>query len=188
MKKKSLFASFFTLSFALVTAGCNNKSQEHAYLYVEEVPATCTVDGVEEHYACEDCPLLFDMDKNEVTLDDLVIPAHHTMVSVNSKEETCTEDGYYAYYHCEMCGKNFADEDGEVEIDLKDITLPKKGHHFHFHEAVEATCTEDGSLAYYECDQCHKYYADENGENELSVSDVRLEALGHDMVHHEAVE
>lgn len=188
MKKKSLFTSLLAISTIFTIIGCNNKSHEHTYVYVDEVPATCTVDGVEEHYACGDCDLLFDMNKNEVTLDDLVIKAHHTLVTVDSKQETCTEDGYYTYYHCEVCEKNFADEDGQTEIDLADITIPKKGHNIHFHEAVAATCTEDGNIAYYQCDNCHKYYSDEQGENELTINDIRVLALGHDLLHHEAIE
>ena len=188
MKKKSLFISLLAISTIFTIIGCNNKSHEHTYVYVDEVPATCTVDGVEEHYACGNCDLLFDMNKKEVTLDDLVIKAHHTLVTVDSRQETCTEDGYYTYYHCQVCEKNFADEEGQSEIDLADITIPKKGHNIYFHEAVAATCTEDGNIAYYQCDNCHKYYSDEQGENELTINDIRVLALGHNLLHHEAVE
>ena len=188
MKKKSLFISLLAISTVFTIIGCNSKSHEHTYVYVDEVPATCTVDGVEEHYACGNCDLLFDMNKKEVTLGDLVIKAHHTLVTVDSRQETCTEDGYYTYYHCEVCEKNFADEEGQNEIDLADITIPKKGHNIHFHEAVAATCTEDGNIAYYQCDNCHKYYSDEQGENELTINDIRVLALGHNLLHHEAVE
>ena len=46
--------------------------------WIEEVPETCTKDGIKEHYECIGCHKYFDKDKNEIT--DLAIPAHHTPV------------------------------------------------------------------------------------------------------------
>ena len=47
--------------------------------------------------------------------------------------------------------------------------------------AVEATCTEAGHTAYYECSGCGKYYSDEAGENEISLDDTVIAATGHSM-------
>lgn len=188
MKKKSLFKILLASSIFITLFGCGNKSHEHVYIHVDEVPASCTVDGVEEHYTCEKCDLLFDLGKKEVNKEDLIIKAHHMIETISSSQETCTEDGYYTYYHCTVCGKNFADEDGENEIDLEDVTIPKTGHNLHFHAAKEATCTEGGNNAYYLCEKCHKYYSDENGEHELTLEEIHIPSLGHDLIVHEAKE
>ena len=48
------------------------------------------------------------------------------------------------------------------------------------HAAVEATCTEPGSLLYYECSECGKFFSDNNGIEEIEESSWVIEALGHD--------
>ncbi len=40
-------------------------------------------------------------------------------------------------------------------------------HEMEAHEAVEASCTEAGSSAYWSCESCGKYFSDENGETEI---------------------
>ena len=54
-------------------------------------------------------------------------------------------------------------------------------------EAREPTCTETGNNTYWTCSTCHKVFADEQGENETSVSAETIPALGHSMVKTEAV-
>ena len=49
-------------------------SKGHTYTFVDEVPATYDNDGIKAHYICSECDKLFDLDKNEVTSDKLVIP------------------------------------------------------------------------------------------------------------------
>ena len=75
-----------------------------------------------------------------------------------------------------------------VQIDLyvynesdDELTIPARGHHIVFHDAKEATCTEDGSLAYWMCDRegCGKCYRDANGEQEIAESSLVIAAVGH---------
>ena len=40
--------------------------------------------------------------------------------------------------------------------------------------AVAATCTETGNIEYWYCDDCDKYYSDENGTDEISDTDIAL--------------
>lgn len=58
----------------------------------------------------------------------------------------------------------------------------KDNTHVHSMEsvaAVEATCTEDGNIAYYKCSVCGKYFSDEAGKNELAKEDVVIPTLDH---------
>lgn len=55
----------------------------------------------------------------------------------------------------------------------------------HVHELVpksgkEATCTEDGYKAYYECSGCHKLFSDAEGKNRISAPEV-IKKLGHSL-------
>ena len=44
---------------------------------------------------------------------------------------------------------------------------------------VAPECATAGSVAYWQCLSCGKYYADELAENELGVKDISLPAVGH---------
>ena len=46
-------------------------------------------------------------------------------------------------------------------------------------EEKEATCTEEGNIAYWQCTKCKKYFADENGASQISADVVIIEATGH---------
>lgn len=59
------------------------------------------------------------------------------------------------------------------------------GEHTHTlqaHEAVAATCTEDGHTAYWSCIGCDELFADANGETTTTLEEVTLAALGHNTV------
>lgn len=49
-----------------------------------------------------------------------------------------------------------------------------------------ATCTETGILTHYRCDGCGKLFADEKGENEITLQDTVAALLPHDTVRHDA--
>ena len=69
--------------------------------FVDEVPESCTVNGVKAHYECS-CGKLFSDEnaENEVTLADLAIPAHHV------PDATWSSDNDDNHYHlCTVCGE-----------------------------------------------------------------------------------
>ena len=51
-------------------------------------------------------------------------------------------------------------------------------HELTFVGAKEATCTTDGNVEHYVCNDCAKYFADELGKNELTKSEVIVKATG----------
>ena len=46
-------------------------------------------------------------------------------------------------------------------------------------EAKEASCTENGNIAYWRCNDCSKYFADANGYEEISPEDTVIPSDGH---------
>lgn len=160
----------------------------HTIVAVNAKEATCTEDGNTAHYKCSVCGKLFSDEEGttEITAESTVVEANgHTIVAVNAKEATCTEDGNTAHYKCSVCEKLFSDEEGATEITVDSTVIAKEGHAMTHHEAVPATCTEDGTLEYYSCSRCNKNFADENGTTEkTSTVDVKK---GHEMTHHDAV-
>ena len=77
----------------------------------------------------------------------------------NCVEATETEQGYTGDTYCLGCGAII--EKGNV--------IEKTGHthSMTYHEGVEATCTKEGSCAYWSCDLCQKNFADKEGAEEL---------------------
>ena len=158
----------------------------------EEVPAQCLENGTKEYYECE-CGLLFSDDKgqNEVSLAELVIQAtgHVNLTYHEEVPAQCLENGTKAYYECE-CGLMFADEDKEKELSYAELVIGATGHAdpLTYHAAVEPTCTENGNIAYYECENCGLLFRDGGGEIEIIRDEIIVNATGHlELEYHPAV-
>lgn len=107
----------------------------------------------------------------------------HKKTEVPEKKATCTEDGVIRHYKCEECGKLFLDEamtdKNEVTAGDSRLVLPKTGHKpKKVADKVDATCTKDGNIEYYECSECKKLFSDAEGKNEIKSSDTVIKA-GH---------
>ena len=55
------------------------------------------------------------------------------------------------------------------------------------HDGKEATCTQNGALAYWECSKCGKLYNSENATTEITAEDIVIAAFGHMVVTDAAV-
>ena len=72
---------------------------------------------------------------------------------------------------------------------LQPAKMPECSHpNMQEHAAIEATCTEDGNVAYWSCADCAKYFSDAQGTTEISLSDIVVGATGHTEVVDEAVD
>lgn len=113
---------------------------------------------------------------------------HTPSALVEAKDATCTEDGNVAYYRCTdpECGKYFSDQACMHEI--AEVFSPSTGHSMEAKvDAKAATCTEDGNLEYYHCPRCDKYFADTDGNTD--ITDTYLtEKTGHSMTRYEVAE
>ena len=128
------------------------------------VPATCTTAGSYDlvTYCTDDNAVLNVEKKTEPALG-------HKLVYHVGQAATCTEPGYEAYNTCERC-----DYTTFVEI-------PATGHqHITTREEnrINPTCTTAGSY------ELVTYCSDDNYV--ISRETKTLEALGHDLVHHDA--
>ena len=104
----------------------------------------------------------------------------HALSLHRAKEATCTEAGNVEYYSCSDCGKLFSDAEGKNEVTLDEVTIAALGHKTVAVEAKEATCTEDGCIAHYECENgCGMYFSDAEGENVIAADEVVLPKLEH---------
>lgn len=133
--------------------------EKHVHIMVEhqQEDATCTVEGKRAYWHCSGCNKDYlDQDGNEEA-GDLTIPAvGHVLQKVEKKEPTCLEDGNVEYYHCSVCEKDYPENDKFSKDELNSTVLPATGHNFQEHERKEATCFENGNIAYYHCTNCNK--------------------------------
>ena len=104
----------------------------------------------------------------------------HLLTKTAAKDATCTEDGNKEYWTCEHCGKYFLSDDTNPEtakaVEQSETVIPAS-HELTKVDAKAATCTEDGNIAYWQCDVCKKTFTDEAGKN--AVDNVIIPALKH---------
>ena len=128
------------------------------------VNATCTADGSYESVVyCERC-------NEELSRETKVIPAlGHDLTSYEAKAPTCTEIGWDAYDVCSRCDLNTYAEKAALGHTAAEAVEENR---------IEADCLNEGSyeLVVY-CATC--------GE-ELSREAFVIDALGHDLVSHDA--
>ncbi|MBQ4365289.1 MAG: leucine-rich repeat protein [Clostridia bacterium] len=149
-----------------------------------ETAPTCTTPGNIAYYSCYVCGKYYEargsyetgysFDDNcpEISLEDTVIPASHTLEPHPGYAPTCTAAGVSDYWKCTVCGKSYLDEEATQEItpeNVNDVMYPPAlGHNMTFVPAKAATCQETGNSAYYKCERCEKFFEDEDGENEIT--------------------
>ena len=160
---------------------------EHQFgTWIEEVPATCTVDGVKGHYTCSVCKKHYESDK-ETVITSLVIAARGT-----HDFETIKHNETHHWYEC-SCGE--IDEINKVAHtwDSSEVTtnptcekvgeriytcvcgetkaeeIAALGHSEEVVPAVAATCTEKGLTEGKKCSVC----------GEVLVAQTEIPALGH---------
>ncbi len=133
-----------------------------------------------------------ELDPYEVDISGTtVVPADITvakaLTAVEGKDATCVEPGNKAYYKDDE-GNLFEDADGLIPTTEDEVTIPATGEHtLTHHEAVPHTCTEDGTIEYWECSVCGKYFSDAEGQSEIADKNV-TDPAAHTLTHHEATE
>ena len=65
-----------------------------------------------------------------------------------------------------------------AEVTYTVVVSPESEHDLSYVEAQEASCLEDGNIAYYECSKCGAIFADAEATTELELEDVTIAAIG----------
>ncbi|SFC68567.1 GDSL-type esterase/lipase family protein [Ruminococcus albus] len=174
-------------------------------VYVEAKTATCTEDGNTGYWydKANDKYFTDDKGKNEIAKADTVIKSNGH--SYGLPQWTWSDDNTAsAEFVCEKCGDTLVikaevtskiveeptyTKAGKITYTAKivfgnnhhtcsrSVTIPKLG--LSYVEAIAATCTEGGNIEYWYDEANDKYFADENGENEITKADTIVEAKGH---------
>lgn len=145
--------------------------------------ATCTAAGVKTHYKCNTCKNIFKYEGGkctQITAQDTVIPAlGHKWTPSNVMDDV---DGK----HVMTCGNagcnkatvmNHYSEDGDCFCDVAGCKVIAHSHKHIYVAAVPATCTEEGTEAYYYYQGCGRKF--DMHEKEITEP-AKIAATGHD--------
>lgn len=109
-------------------------------------------------------------------------------ISLNELAADVNDDGEIAPMDLILISRYISDgcttDPNGYNIVLKPSS-PKCQHVMESISKVDATCTEDGNIAYWHCTECDKYYSDEDGKTEISLEDTVISA-SHTLTHYEA--
>ncbi len=103
----------------------------------------------------------------------------HSKTHYEAVAPTCTTDGNIEYWYCSNCEKYFSDEGCQTEISQADTVDEATGHSKTHYKAEAPTCTTDGSIEYWYCDVCEKYFRDEAMTQEIEKAQITVSAKGH---------
>ena len=95
----------------------------HKLTKVSGKEATCTEDGVVEHYTCSVCKKNFSDAEGKTAVTTTVIPSCHSIEKVAGKAATATENGQKEHYACASCGKTYADAEGKTEVTKDSLVI-----------------------------------------------------------------
>lgn len=87
----------------------------------------------------------------------------------------CTNDGNWEYWYCPDCGDYWivgANGTGFTSKKEQDTVISATGHRMIKHDRVEATTENAGNILYYTCENCHKFFTDEAGQNEITEAET----------------
>ncbi len=130
--------------------------------HYEQISATCTADGVVEHWFCRACGGFFADAEAKTPLSSTVAPATQhmeTLSHVVAKAPTCLESGNVEYWTCTACGLIFSDADATIVIFT--VTLPATMHKdtITYHAPLAPTCDLAGNIEYWSCAACESFFA-----------------------------
>ena len=103
-----------------------------------------------------------------------------TAVPIITKGPTCVERGITTYTSRAFANPAFEPQTKQVE------DIPVMGHILMAHPEEEATCTQQGTAAYWSCTVCSKMFSDRNGRYQI-YAPVKTAVKGHSLTKHNRV-
>ncbi len=166
------------------------RTHVHDLTYVAAQDATCTTDGNLAYYECSGCDSLFE-DKTALkatSAGKVRIPANGHHYPTTPTQMDWQKDKTSHWLICDL-GEECSDLAGSIKEQAEhtyqgDVCSVCGFEREHVHvltpvAAQDATCTDDGNFAYYECSGCNGLFEDADGSTQTSLEDVRIPALGH---------
>ena len=167
----------------------------HSLVSHPETDSTCVVHGNIPYYECTVCGSRFSDSNGTHEINGSVEKA----LAEHELSEWVTTDSTSHYKVCSVCGGHFSIEehsftgwhyDAEKDLQVNECSVCNRiieknhSHVTEFHPAVPHTCTDDGTIAYYQCTECERKYLDPECTIEILNT---VDSATHSPVHHDAV-
>ena len=113
-------------------------------IHMEGVEAGCHMNGLQEHWYCEDCDTVWaDEALTQITNHkNVIIPAvGGDVVHVEAKAPTCTENGNVEHWYCEKCELVWEDEALTLITNHMNVIRGATGHNY-----VDGVCADCGEV------------------------------------------
>ena len=125
-------------------------------------------------------------DWTEATISFTASIIEHITEKVDAAEAECHLAGNIEHYYCQYCDGYFADEAAtEVLTEAEVYCYPALGSENVIHNAeIPASCHEDGVMEHWICEDCGKYFEDEECTIETDEWSLGLGAYGAMEVEH----
>ena len=111
--------------------------KEHTERTLKGYGAACDIAGLSEGRACSRCGLVTEA-------QELISAVGHRVTEIAAVAPDCEKSGLTAGAECAVCAL----------VIVKQNTVSPTGHAKIYHEGRNASCGEDGWLAYYTCKSC----------------------------------
>jgi len=164
---------------------------EHDLVHVEAVAPGCHNEGNIEHWYCTVCDTVWsDAELTQITNHkSVILPAtgESTAIHMEAVAPGCHYEGNIEYWICYECEKVWADEALTQLTNIKNVILPELGGDVIHVDAKDATCSEEGNIEYWYCEECEQVWQDEALTQLTNFKNVLIGTLDHNLVHVEAV-
>ena len=153
---------------------------QHDLIYMEAIESTCSKEGRIECYYCWKCKAFFadEVAENPLTESQTKTEkAEHSAEKIDVIEPTCSEAGQIEHWECTVCGGKFTDESCQNKIKADDLEIPSMPHNLIFFEGYPIVGEQNGMESHWQCENCKGYFADENGENQITAESVILRSV-----------
>lgn len=114
----------------------------------------------------------------------------HELIHHEAVPATCVTTGLKEYWSCSVstCRKMFLDKECTKEVSsYDDLIIPLLPHTLIKEERVESTCSKEGHEEYWYCTTCSFIFRDENGNEKVTLNDLKLPMKSHSLIKHEEV-
>ena len=150
----------------------------HEIEHIEAVTPTCHDDGNVEYWYCTECGYAWtDELLREVTnLKSIIVPAtgEGNVVHMEAVEPGCHYTGNVEYWICYECEKVWTDEALTQLSNTKNVVVPAKETTATKVEAKAPTCSANGNVAYWTCEECEQVWADEALTQLTNIKNVTI--------------
>ena len=147
----------------------NEPPHVHSMKHTAAVDPTCSAAGNVEYWYCSSCEKYFSDEEGTTEIADVTLPidpnAHVWGEWVVTKEPTVEADGEKTRT-CTLCN----------ETETEKVPFHCDHDDMQHVEAKDPNCQDAGNIEYWKCDNCGRYYADENGETEIEESSIEIPA------------